>query len=112
MESPKEVIRALDEAINAYEVNQAAVLQKAFDTGGALLVIDTERAYRDMLGARWEIAQKKLDTNLERYKNLSNQAKVITSDIKKSIDTLNKVKDIIKMIDAIVGLVGRILVLF
>jgi hypothetical protein len=93
-------------------MRQYDILQKAFDEGGTERVIQVLDEVRDMEDARFDLIQRRLDTNSARFSEVAESAKAETKALEKDIAELESIAKVLGTITKIVNLVGRILIRF
>lgn len=107
-----ELLEKLNQALSAYELKRAAILQKAMDEDGIDAVGRIESEYRALNDAYYEVLRSALAANGGQYVQLMERAKDVTAQIKKKIDNLQDAIDLTNNIAESVNLIGRILILF
>lgn len=113
MSDPKQdIVDAMTEALRRFSLRQHEILQKAFEEGGTDRVIQVLDEVRDMEDARFDLIQRRLDTNAAKFLKLAEDAKAETKALEKSIAELESIAKILGTITRIVDLVGRILIRF
>ena len=113
MSDPKQdLVDAMTQALRQFSLQQHTLLQKAFEEGGTDRVIRLIEEVRDMEDARFDLIQRKLDSNAAKFSKLAEAAKAETKALEKDIEELESVAKILGTIARIVDLVGRILIRF
>ena len=113
MSDPKQdIVDEMTEALRRFSLQQRKLLEKAFEEGGTDRVIEVLDEVRDMEAARFDLIQRRLDTNAAKFSKLAEDAKAETKELQKEIAKLESVAKILGTISRLVDLVGRILIRF
>jgi hypothetical protein len=113
MSDPKQdIVDCLTDTLRQYSLRQHDILQKAFEEGGTALVLQVLDEVRDLEGARFDLIQRKLDTNAANFSKLADAAKAEAKALETDIEKLESVAKVLGTITNLVNLIGRILVRF
>lgn len=99
-------------ALRKYESKRSVLLKRAFAEGGVDSVTALEDEYQALQDSYYELLNRELISNSAKYANLMDETVAATAAIKKSIDGLEKISNVISAMAKTVNLVGRALVLF
>jgi hypothetical protein len=99
-------------ALNKYESNRSVLLQRAFDEGGVDSVTALEDEYQALQDSYYDLLNRQLISNSAKYSSLMDETLAATDAIKRSIDGLQRISNVLSAMAKTVDLVGRALVLF
>ena len=102
----------LTQALQSYETNRVELLDRAFKEGGSAPVTALEDEYQALQNAYYDLLNRDLITNSAKYPSLMDETIAATKAIQKSIDSLEKISNVLSAMAKTVSLVGRVLVLF
>jgi hypothetical protein len=103
---------AIQDDLDSYDQKRAALLQKAFDEGGADAVAKLEDEHQALKDSLFELMKRQLVANSAKFPTMMDDTIAATKAITSSIDSLSKVSDILGNITQVVNLVGRLVLLF
>lgn len=99
-------------ALRKYESKRSVLLKRAFAEGGVDSVTALEDEYQALQDSYYELLSRQLISNSAKYASLMDETIAATAAIKKSIDSQQKIANVISAMAKTVNLVGRALVLF
>lgn len=111
-DSKQDIIDAMTSALRQYSLRQREILDKAVEEGGTERVIQVLDEVSDFEAARFDLIQRRLDTNAAKFSKLAEDAKAATTSLEKDIDELESIAKLLGTISRVVDLVGRILIRF
>ena len=99
-------------AMAAFNLRRAAILQKAFEEGGDDLVLALEGEFDAMRDARFEIVQREFDENNDEFAEVAERAKTQAEAIEASVNSLTSTQTVLEDIGAFLNTAGRLVMLF
>ncbi len=100
---------ALSQAITDFNTSRLKILQLVFEAGGQEAVTKIEQQYDALRNTYFEILKKQLDKNNDQYGKLIKAAQEESEKLKASIQDLNQINDIIKLVGSVFDLAETIL---
>jgi hypothetical protein len=102
----------LTRAIDAFETKKATILQKAFEEGGADLVVQLVNEVEALKDTRFELLRAQLDHRNTAFADLAKQARTESEALERSIRRLQTIARVLERITSVVNLFTRLLIRF
>jgi hypothetical protein len=102
----------LTRAIDSFETKKASILEKAFQEGGAALVVELVNEVEALKDARFELLRANLDKNNAAFSALVERFKDETEALGDSIKRLQTIAKVLEGIANVVNLIARLIVRF
>jgi hypothetical protein len=104
--------KEMQTALDSYDIQRAALLDRAFKEGGADAVLKLEDEHQALRDALFELMSRQLLANSAKFPSLLDDTIAAAKAITSSIDKLTSIAKVLGNITQVVNLVGRLVVLF